>query len=91
MGKKMAPATFWKLTMKTSPFALALVAVLAGCAQQQPSTSASGASGSMTGFDSHMCQTLRGYLGKGEDQRVQEACVRQLGAEGCKQCMAGTR
>jgi hypothetical protein len=73
--------------VKTSLFAFMLVAILAGCAQQ-PTTSASGAPPSgMTGFDAHMCQTLRGYMGRGEDMKVQEACVRQLGADGCKQCM----
>jgi hypothetical protein len=27
-------------------------------------------------------------MGRGDDARVQEACVRQLGAEGCKQCLS---
>ena len=68
--------------MKTSLLSLALVAILAGCGSMQQTSGGSGA-------DASTCQTIRGGMGRGDDARVQEACVRQLGAEGCKQCLAG--
>ena len=69
--------------MKTSLLSLTLVAILSGCGSMS-STSSSG-----YGADAPTCQTFRGGMGRGDDARVQEACVRQLGAEGCKQCLAG--
>jgi uncharacterized protein YceK len=68
--------------VKTSLLAIALVAILSGCGSMS-STSSSGYGG-----DAPTCQTFKGNMGRGDDARVQEACVRQLGAEGCKQCLS---
>ena len=68
--------------MKTSMLSIALATILAGYGSMQQSSTSSGA-------DASTCQTLRGMMGRGDDACVQEACVRQLGAEGCKQCLAG--
>jgi uncharacterized protein YceK len=69
--------------MKTSLLALALAAILAGCGSMQSSTSSSG-----YGADAPTCQQFRGNMGRGDDARVKEACVRQLGTEGCTQCLS---
>ena len=68
--------------MKTSLLSLALATILAGCGSMQQPPASSGA-------DASTCQTFRGGMGRGDDARVQEACTRQLGAEGCKQCLGG--
>ena len=68
--------------MKKLLLSIAVIAALAGCSSMQ--TTSTG-----TTFDSHLCQTMRGYMGKGEDQRVQDACVKSFGADGCRACMAG--
>ena len=68
--------------MKTSLLSLALATILAGCGSMQQPTTSSGA-------DASTCQTIRGMMGRGNDAVAQESCVRQLGAEGCKQCLAG--
>jgi hypothetical protein len=77
--------------------ALTLVAALAGCQTQQPTdTSAAGgppATGSSTSteMNSRMCQVFRSYKDRaGGDASLQEACVRQLGQEGCKACLSGS-
>ena len=69
--------------MKVSLLSFALLAILTGCSSMQPAPTYG------TGFDAHLCQQLRGYMGRGEDQRVQDVCVKQFGAEGCQKCMAG--
>jgi hypothetical protein len=76
--------------MKLATCALVLVAGLAGCTTQtqSSSTGAPGGMGVRTEVNSRMCQVLRSYQGRGEDQWLREACTRHLGEQDCIRCLA---